>query len=65
MIDLVLRFETEKDREHFLSGWFLDGGGEYQHNESRDGHDMEHVRVGETIRDGTQPPGRPTGFTVE
>lgn len=41
--DLNLGFATDEDREEFL-GWFLDGGGEYQHNESRECHDMKGVQ---------------------
>ena len=35
---LTLDFATPEDRDSFI-GWFLDGGGEQQFNESREMHD--------------------------
>lgn len=33
---MVLEFDNAEDRDDFV-GWFLDGGGEYQFNDGRDG----------------------------
>ncbi len=35
---LTLDFATDEDRNSFI-GWFLDGGGEYQFNDTREMHD--------------------------
>ena len=53
MTELVLAFETEEDREYFL-GWFLDGGGEYKHNDARESAGMPTLES-VTMRNGTPP----------
>lgn len=51
--ELVMQFDVKEDRGEFL-GWFMDGGGEYQYNESREAHGMKRLKV-DMVRFGVGP----------